>query len=176
MPNNKQSSTKLALSIILIVVAMVMLTFASVPLYNLFCKVTGYGGTTKYSAVASSKVGTKLIKVRFDANVDRKLPWEFKPEQTEAVIRVGENNLVFYTAENKSDKPIVGTAIYNVTPHKAAIYFNKIQCFCFEEQLLKPKQKMIMPVSFFIDTDIENDPNLQDVDTITLSYIFYQVE
>lgn len=176
MKENKKTSNKLALSIILLIVGMIMLTFASVPLYNLFCKVTGYGGTTRYTAISSSYVGTKLIKIRFDANVDRKLPWIFKSEQNEAVIRVGENNLVFYTAENKSDEDIIGTALYNVTPHKAAIYFNKIQCFCFEEQLLKSKQKMVMPVSFFIDPAIENDINLQDVDTITLSYTFYRIE
>jgi cytochrome c oxidase assembly protein subunit 11 len=176
MKDNKKTSNKLALSIVLLIVGMIMLTFASVPLYNLFCKVTGYGGTTRYTATSSSYVGTKLIKIRFDANVDRKLPWIFKAEQNEAVIKVGENNLVFYTAENKSDEDIIGTALYNVTPHKAAIYFNKIQCFCFEEQLLKSKQKMIMPVSFFIDPAIEDDPNLQDVDTITLSYTFYRIE
>lgn len=152
-----------------------MLTFASVPLYNLFCKVTGYGGTTKYATIASTRVGNKMMKVRFDANVDKNLPWQFKSEQDEVIVRVGENNLVFYTAENKTDKPIVGTAVYNVTPFKAGVYFNKIQCFCFEEQLLKPHQKMVMPVSFFIDPEIENDPNLQDVDTITLSYTFYPV-
>jgi cytochrome c oxidase assembly protein subunit 11 len=176
MKQDNKSSNKLALSIILLVVGMVMLTFASVPLYNLFCKVTGYGGTTRYTAISSNRVGTKLLKIRFDANVDRKLPWVFKTEQTEAVIKVGENNLVFYTAENKSDEDIIGTAVYNVTPHKAAIYFNKIQCFCFEEQLLKSKQKMVMPVSFFIDPAMEDDPNLQDVDTITLSYTFYRIE
>ncbi len=155
---------------------MIMLTLASVPLYNLFCKVTGYGGTTRYTAIASTKTGTKLIKIRFDANVAQNLPWIFKSEQNEVIVRVGENNLVFYTAENKTDKPIIGTAVYNVTPHKAAKYFNKIQCFCFEEQLLKARQKMVMPVSFFIDPEIENDSNLQDVDTITLSYTFYSVK
>ncbi len=152
-----------------------MLTFAAVPIYNLFCKVTGYGGTTKYTSIASTRVGTKMMKVRFDANVANDLPWSFKSEQNEVTIRVGENNLVFYSAENKTDKPIIGTAIYNVTPHKAGAYFNKIQCFCFEEQLLKPNQKMIMPVSFFIDPAIEDDKNLQDVDTITLSYTFYPI-
>ena len=170
------NSSKLALSLGLLILGMIMLTFASVPLYNLFCKVTGYGGTTKYTAIASTKIGTKLIKIRFDANVDQNLPWTFKSEQEEITVRVGENNLVFYTAENKTDRSIIGTAVYNVTPYKAAIYFNKIQCFCFEEQLLKAKQKMIMPVSFFIDSEIENDLNLQDVDTITLSYTFYPVE
>lgn len=172
---NKTSSGKIVLSIILLLIGMTMLTFASVPIYNLFCKVTGYGGTTKYTAIAANRTGSKIMKIRFDANVDNALPWSFKSEQQEVTIKVGENNLVFYSAENKTDKPIIGTAVYNVTPHKAGIYFNKIQCFCFEEQLLKPNQKMIMPVSFFIDPDIENDPNLQDVDTITLSYTFYPV-
>jgi cytochrome c oxidase assembly protein subunit 11 len=176
MDNNHVNINKIALSIILLIIGMVMLTFASVPLYNLFCKVTGYGGTTQYSAKASTRVGTKQLKVRFDANVDGALPWVFKSEQNEVTITVGQNNLVFYTAENKTDKPIIGTAVYNVTPHKAAKYFNKIQCFCFEEQLLKSRQKMIMPVSFFIDPEMENDINLQDVDTITLSYTFYEVK
>ena len=171
--HNKVNSSKLALSIMLMVVGMVMLTFASVPLYNLFCKFTGYGGTVKFAPSASNRIGSKLIKIRFDANVDQELPWSFKSEQEEAVVRVGENNLVFYEAENNSDQLIIGTAVYNVTPHKAAAYFNKIQCFCFEEQALKPKQKMLMPVSFFIDSEIENDPSLKDVDTITLSYTFY---
>lgn len=173
--DHKTNSKKLALSIFLLVLGMTMLTFASVPIYNLFCKVTGYGGTTKYTKIASNKIGTKKITVRFDANVNKDLPWIFKSEQDEVSVTVGENNLVFYTAENKTDKPIIGTAIYNVTPHKAAKYFNKIQCFCFEEQLLKARQKMTMPVSFFIDQAMEEDPNLQDVDTITLSYTFYSV-
>ena len=176
MSSKKVNSNRLALSIGLLIIGMIFLTFASVPLYNLFCKVTGYGGTTKYSATASTKVGKKFIKIRFDANVDRNLPWVFKSEQTEVVVKTGENNLVFYTAENKTDESIIGTAVYNVTPHKAAIYFNKIQCFCFEEQMLKPKQRMVMPVSFFIDSAMDDDPNLQDVDTITLSYTFYQVK
>ena len=176
MKNSRKDSKKLAYSIILLILGMSMLTIASVPLYNLFCKVTGYGGTTRYTAIDSNRVGTKLLKIRFDANVDKQLPWMFKSEQSEVTIRVGENNLIFYTAENQTDQPMIGTAVYNVTPHKAAKYFNKIQCFCFEEQLLKARQKMIMPVSFFIDPDIEEDPNLQDVDTITLSYTFYEVK
>lgn len=174
--NNKTSSSKIAWSVILLVIGMTMLSFAAAPIYNLFCKVTGYGGAVQYTAIASNRIGSKIMKLRFDANVDSSLPWNFQSEQNEINIRVGENNLVFYSAENKTDKPIIGTAVYNVTPHKAGIYFNKIQCFCFEEQLLKPNQKMIMPVSFFIDPAIEDDPNLQDVDTITLSYTFYPVK
>lgn len=174
--SKKIKAKSIVFSIVLLVIGMSMLTLASVPIYNLFCKVTGYGGTTKYTSVASTRVGNKMMKIRFDANIDSNLPWEFKSEQNEVTVRVGENNLIFYTAENKSDQAIIGTAVYNVTPHKAGAYFNKIQCFCFEEQLLKPKQKMIMPVSFFIDPEIENDDNLENVDTITLSYTFYPVE
>lgn len=174
--NEKISVGKLTTSILLLIVAMLMLTFASVPLYNIFCKLTGYGGATRYSKNSASRIGNKIIKIRFDANIDRNLPWHFKSEQNEVEVKTGENNLVFYTAENHSNKNIIGTAVYNVSPHKAAIYFNKIQCFCFEEQLLKAKQKMLMPVSFFIDPEIENDKNLQDVDTITLSYTFYPVK
>ena len=176
LKSKTSSSSKIGWSIVLLIIGMAMLTLASVPIYNLFCKITGYGGTTRYTPIASNKIGSKMMKIRFDANVDSNLPWQFQSEQNEVVIRVGENNLVFYSAENKTDQAIIGTAVYNVTPHKAGTYFNKIQCFCFEEQLLKPKQKMIMPVSFFIDPAIEDDPNLQDVDTITLSYTFYQVK
>ena len=168
---------KSALSIMLLGLGMLMLTFASVPLYNIFCKVTGYGGTVRVSSGYDGRIKSeKKIKIRFDANVDKKLPWVFRAEQNEATVRLGENNLVFYVAENKTQEPIIGTAVYNITPHKAALYFNKIQCFCFEEQLLKPKQNMVMPVSFYIDPEFENDPNLKDVDTITLSYTFYRVE
>jgi cytochrome c oxidase assembly protein subunit 11 len=173
LPNNVNNA-KLVCSIVLLIIGMIMLTFASVPLYNLFCKVTGYGGAVQRSSY-SKELGKKMIKVRFDANIEKNLPWDFKSQQSEVLVRVGENNLIFYSAENKTDKPIIGTSVYNVTPHKAAIYFKKIQCFCFEEQLLKAKQKMIMPVSFYIDSNIENDKNMQDVDTITLSYTFYQV-
>ncbi len=173
--NLNSDSKKLAYSVIFLVFGMIMLTFASVPLYNLFCKVTGYGGTTRYASRNSCKIGKKTFTVRFDSNIDKGLPWSFKPEQNSITIKTGQNNLVFYSAENKSDKNIIGTSVYNVTPHKAAKYFNKIQCFCFEEQLLKARQKIIMPVSFFIDPGIEEDENLKDVDTITLSYTFYLV-
>ena len=172
----KVSPKYIALSIVFLIFGMSMLTLASVPIYNLFCKVTGYGGQTRYSQYGSNKVGNRIIKVRFDANIDQKLPWSFKPDQGEIDIKIGENNLVFYSAENNSDKAIIGTAVYNVTPHKAGKYFNKIQCFCFQEQLLKARQKMIMPVSFFIDSAIADDENLSDVDTITLSYTFYLSE
>ena len=155
---------------------MAMLSYASVPLYNLFCKATGLGGTVKQVLRGSEKIGTRIMTVRFDANIDRELNWNFKPLQNQVKIKTGENALIFYQAENLSNEDIIGTAIYNVTPHKAAQYFLKIECFCFQDQLLKAGQKISMPVSFFIDPEIENDNNLKDVDTITLSYSFFKVK
>lgn len=168
-------NVKLAFSIIAVLVGMIMLSYASAPIYNIFCKLTGTGGAVKRAAKESSKVGTKLITIRFDANVDSNLPWEFRPLQPQIQIKTGENALIFYEAINKSNEDIIGTAVYNVTPHKAGNYFLKIQCFCFEEQLLKAGQKITMPVSFYIDSEIENDPNAKDVDTITLSYSFFKI-
>jgi cytochrome c oxidase assembly protein subunit 11 len=167
---------RLAFAIGSLIIGMVALTYAFVPLYSIFCKLTGLGGTLKQTRVSADRKGSRIIKVRFDANIDKNLPWEFKPLQQEVEVRTGENVLVFYSAKNNSDKAIIGTAVYNVTPHKAAIYFNKIECFCFEEQLLKPGQRMSMPVTFFIDPDIEEEANLKDVKTITLSYSFFKVK
>lgn len=173
---DKKANKKLAYSISYFILGMLMLAYASVPLYSIFCKVTGFSGTVVTGKYVADRIGTKQIKVRFDANIDKDLPWIFKPEQQEVTVKVGENILVFYYAENLSNEDIIGTAVYNVTPHKAGAYFNKIQCFCFEEQLLKPGQKMPMPVSFFIDPDIETDPATSEVSTITLSYSFYRVK
>ncbi|MCC2646008.1 MAG: cox11 [Rickettsiaceae bacterium] len=170
-----KKNTNLALSLVAIVISMVLLSFASVPLYSLFCKVTGYGGTVKDSPLSAGRKGKRIITIRFDANVDPGLQWKFKAEQKQVKVLTGENALAFYSAENTSDEDIVGMSIYNVTPHKAGNYFNKIHCFCFEEQLLKAGEKVNMPVSFFIDPAIEDDKNLNDVDTITLSYTFFKI-
>lgn len=170
------SNKKLALSLASVAVGMVMIAFAAGPIYNIFCKVTGYGGTTQVAKKYSKYKGKRKIIVRFDSNVDSNLPWRFQPEQKQMEVRPGENALAFYSAENISDEDIIGTSVYNVTPDRAGIYFNKIHCFCFEEQLLKSKQKIMMPVSFFLDPDLENDRNLDDVDTITLSYRFFKVK
>jgi len=167
---------RLALSLVMFITGMVLLAYASVPLYSIFCKLTGYGGTTQQAKTVSSVRGTKKIKVTFDSNIDKSLPWKFKPEQKSVEVLVGENALIFYSAENTTDMPSIGTAVYNVTPHKAGVYFNKIQCFCFEEQLLQPKQQIMMPVSFFIDPGIENDKELENLGEITLSYTFYGIE
>ncbi|MDC0864607.1 cytochrome c oxidase assembly protein [Rickettsiaceae bacterium] len=178
MNTSKSSSNKnIALSLVALLISMALLTLASVPIYNLFCKATGYGGTTqRANPYVKITKGTRKIKVEFDANVDKKLPWRFIPKHRSASVITGETTLIFYESENLSDHDIIGTSIYNVTPLKAGKYFVKVHCFCFEEQLLKARQKLLMPVSFFIDPEIENDPEMQDVDRITLSYSFFKVK
>ena len=167
---------KLASSLVMLIVGMSLLAYASVPLYNLFCKVTGYGGTTQISKNRAETMGNRKLTVRFDANINSDLPWEFQPEQSEITLTTGENVLIFYFAHNKSNNSIIGTAVYNVTPHKAGKYFNKIQCFCFSEQLLTANQQVHMPVSFFIDPAFDKDPEMEDVNTITLSYTFFKIK
>lgn len=166
------------LSIILgfVVCGMIGLSFASVPLYDLFCRVTGYGGTTQQASVGSDVVLDRVMKIRFDASTNSALPWHFKPEQLEVRLQVGETGLAFYKAINNGDRPYIGTASFNVTPQKAGRYFNKIECFCFTEQRLNPGQEIDMPVTFFVDPEISEDPNLDDVTTITLSYTFFETE
>ncbi len=162
--------------LLVLIMGMGVLSYASVPLYKLFCQVTGYGGTTQQVTSPSSQILERKIKIRFDANTKPALDWNFQPVQTSMDISVGQNALAFYQAENTGKDPVVGTATFNVTPEKAGVYFNKIDCFCFVEQLLAPQEAVEMPVSFFIDPDIVNDPNLDDVTTITLSYTFFPSE
>ena len=162
--------------LLVLIMGMGILSYASVPLYKLFCQVTGYGGTTQQVTSPSSQILERKIKIRFDANTKPTLDWNFQPVQTSMDISVGQNALAFYQAENTGKDPVVGTATFNVTPEKAGVYFNKIDCFCFVEQLLAPQEAVEMPVSFFIDPDIVNDPNLGDVTTITLSYTFFPSE
>ena len=150
------------------------LAYASVPLYEIFCRVTGYGGTTQVAAIESDQVIDRVMKIRFDSNVNPALGWAFDPVLKSMELKVGENALAFYQAENQSDETIVGTATFNVTPDKAGLFFNKVDCFCFTEQVLQPGQKVDMPVTFFIDPSIVEDPNLDDVTTITLSYTFFR--
>jgi len=176
MGNRNRSNTRLAMACAALVVAMVGLAYASVPLYELFCQVTGYGGTTNQKAADLTKVSNKRIVVRFDANTNRKLPWRFKPVQKDMTVRLGEPSLAFYQAKNLSGGDVTGTATFNVTPFKAGQYFSKIDCFCFTEQTLKSGQVADMPVQFFVDPEIFNDPNTRDVTTITLSYTFYRKE
>lgn len=157
-----------------IVVGMVGLSFASVPLYDLFCRVTGFGGTTQVAEGYAGQVLDRKMTIRFNADVNRDLAWGFRPEATSMDVRIGEAALTNYHAHNSSDQALVGTATYNVTPEKAGIYFNKIQCFCFTEQMLEPGQSVDMPVYFFVDPAIADDPAMDDVTTITLSYTFFK--
>lgn len=158
-----------------VIAGMLGLTAASVPLYRLFCQVTGYGGTTQKAEESRTPVEVldRTITVRFNADVDPDLPWSFAPVQREMEVKIGETNLAFFRAENRADGPVVGSATFNVTPFKAGPYFSKIACFCFEEQTLKPGEAVDMPVSFYVDPAIVDDPDTADVPTITLSYVFF---
>ncbi len=156
--------------------AMLALGYASVPLYRLFCNVTGYGGTTMRATEATGAVVGKTMEVRFDANHSSSLPWSFKAEAVTQTVTIGARNIAFFTATNLSDKPVTGTATYNVTPTQSGAHFAKIQCFCFNKQTLAPGQTMRMPVIFFVQPAILDDPLAKDVKAITLSYTFYPVD
>lgn len=164
---------KVALLLSALVVGMVGMAYAAVPLYDLFCRVTGYGGTTNTADFAPVSVIDRTMTIRFDSNINRGLAWEFKPVELSQEIKVGESGLAFYQARNLTDETLVGTATYNVTPQSAGYYFNKIDCFCFTEQVLHPGETVDMPVTYFVDPEIEDDKNLDHVTTITLSYTFY---
>lgn len=176
-PDDLQSKNIRTLRMVMLVVlGMVVLAYASVPLYSMFCRVTGFGGTTQVSADLPDKILDRVITVRFDTNISSSLPWEFKPELLHTDVRVGEKGLMNFIAHNQSKETLTGTALFNVTPLKAGKYFNKIQCFCFGEQILKPGQIVNMPVVYFIDPKIADDPLMDDVTTITLSYSFYKID
>ena len=172
----KTRNSRTATGLLLVVVGMGSFAYASEPLYRLFCQVTGYGGTTQIAdkIIPAAVAVDRVVDVRFDANVNHKLPWRFEPVQKEIRVKIGEQTLAFYEATNISDKPLVGTATFNVTPYKAATHFSKIDCFCFTEQVLQPGQTVQMPVSFFIDPEIVKDKDADDLATITLSYTFFQ--
>lgn len=159
---------------------MLGLGYAAVPLYDLFCRVTGFGGTTQVAtaaqadAAAARAANAPPISVRFDASTARDIPWTFEPEATTATVKIGQRALAFYTARNDSSIPITGVASFNVEPEQAGVYFNKIQCFCFSEQTLKPGEELRMPVLYFVDPAALDDPNMQGVEQITLSYTFHR--
>jgi cytochrome c oxidase assembly protein subunit 11 len=169
----KTASVLLATGLIAL---MLGLTAAAVPLYRLFCQVTGYGGTTQVAEALPAAVSERTVKVRFTADVEPDLPWTCRPAQREVEYRLGEQSLAYYRARNDSGRALVGQAVYNVTPFKAGPYFDKLACFCFEEQVLQPGEEVDMPVSFFVDPAILDDPNTRDVTTITLSYTFFLLE
>jgi len=176
MSGRTKSNRRLAMALSGFVAGMVGLAYASVPLYELFCQVTGYGGTPQVATVAPGPVSDKKIVIRFDANTNPKLPWKFKAAQTEMTVKLGEQTLAFYEAQNLDREDVTGTAVFNVTPLKAGPYFSKIECFCFTEQTLTAGQRIDMPVQFFIDPEIFTDPDTKDVTTVTLSYTFYPAE
>lgn len=158
----------------LLPIFMLFASFAFVPLYSLFCKATGYAGTVKRVERAFDlPVGTRDITVRFNADISKDLPVRFSVQDYPVVVKPGQNALIFYGVENLTDEPLEAIAIYNVTPYKAAKYFNKVACFCFEKQILPPKKKIVMPVSFFIDPEIERDSQMNEIKTFTLSYTFF---
>jgi cytochrome c oxidase assembly protein subunit 11 len=156
-----------------LVIGMVGASYAAVPLYYLFCRATGYGGTPNRANAAPGAVGNRIITVRFDTNVDPALPWSFLPETRSVQVRLGEDRLVYFHAVNKASVPIVGHAAFNVAPDEVARYFTKIQCFCFTEQRLEAGESVEMPVSFFVSPDLAKDRGNDTVSEITLSYTFY---
>ena len=168
--------SRTVLQLVGVVVFMGSLAWASVPLYDWFCRVTGWGGATDVAEAALDEPLEQTINVRFDASKASGFPWEFKPVEREMTVRIGEEGLAFYEAYNPTDRPIAGSASYNVAPFAAGAYFSKIQCFCFEEQVLMPGERVSMPVSFFVEPDILDDPDAKFAKTITLSYTFHQID
>lgn len=157
------------------VASMVGMAYAAVPLYELFCQVTGYGGTTQRAEAASASVIDETVKVRFDANTRDNLPWDFRPVQREVELKMGETVTVLYEATNTTDRPVRGQATFNVTPLSAGAYFNKVQCFCFNDTELAPGETMEMPVVFFVDPAMIESEDLAGIRTLTLSYTFYRL-
>lgn len=174
MSDLRDKNRKTLLVTLGVVFGMIVLAYASVPLYDLICKQIGWGGTTMSSTANPNTPTARDITVRFNSSVARGMPWTFTPDINSVNLKVGADGIISFVAENKSDKPVTGTAVYNVTPLKAGPYFYKTQCFCFGEQTLHPGQKVHMPVTFYIDPKIMDDPEMKDVDTITLSYTFFR--
>ena len=172
----RDRNARLAWTMVAVVGGMLALSYAAVPLYEAFCKATGFAGTPLVAKEGERPVINRTVEVRFDSNTDANLPWRFQPVERSVKVHLGEEKLVFFRATNLSQRPIVGTATYNVTPEWTAGWFNKIQCFCFNEQLLQPGQSVDMPVLFFVDADMNKDRRYDDVRTITLSYTFYEAK
>ncbi len=159
-----------------VALGMLGMAWAAVPLYDLFCRVTGFGGTTQVADVAPDVVLDRTVEVRFDASTMRGMPWQFRPAQDTMHVRIGETALAFYEAHNPTDKPVAGSASFNVSPLSVGGYFVKIDCFCFVEQVLQPGESQMMPVTFFVDPEIVDDDETVGVHTITLSYTFFEIE
>jgi cytochrome c oxidase assembly protein subunit 11 len=172
-PHRRRNGTTVLL-LLAVVAGMVGMSFASVPLYRLFCAATGFGGTTQRAETAPARVSDQLVTVRFDAQVAPGLDWEFRPLKSEIAVHFGAQAEVFFRAVNRSAAPITAQAVYNVTPTKAGIYFDKLQCFCFNSQTLAPGESIDMGVSFFVDPDLLTDPSTKEVRSITLSYTMFR--
>ena len=169
-------TTRTALGAVGVVVFMAGLGWAAVPLYDLFCRVTGYGGTTQTASAGSDVILDQTVQIRFDASRERGFEWDFRPVERTMDIRIGESGIAFYEAYNPTDRVIAGSASYNVTPYAAGSYFVKIDCFCFTEQVLQPGERVQMPVTFYVDPAIVDDPEARDIQTITLSYTFHPID
>ncbi|MEO9825217.1 MAG: cytochrome c oxidase assembly protein [Paracoccaceae bacterium] len=172
----EQDKKKTVVKLVGVVLFMGSLAWASVPLYDLFCRVTGWGGATDIADAAMEQPLDEQVTVRFDASRDAGMPWDFEPVQIKMKLRIGEEGLAFYEAHNPTDRPIAGTASFNVAPYSAGAYFSKIACFCFEMQVLQPGETVTMPVSFFVEPEILDDPDARFVKTITLSYTFHETD
>ena len=167
---------KTVLQTVSLVILMGCLAWASVPFYDWFCRVTGFGGVTAVAASGSETILDTTIKLRFDASLERDMPWEFKPVQREMTLRIGETGLAFYEAYNPTNRAVAGSASYNVAPFEAGGFFTKIDCFCFEEQVLQPGERVEMPVTFYVDPEIVDDRDAKYTKSITLSYTFYEID
>jgi cytochrome c oxidase assembly protein subunit 11 len=173
---DRKKMTRTALLAVAIPVAMFGAAYAAVPIYELFCQVTGFGGTTQVATRAPSGVSDRTIEVRFDANHAPGLDISFVPLQRASTVKLGETGLAFYRFTNNSDKPVTAMATYNVTPHKTGIYFQKLQCFCFQEQTFQPGETMELPVVFYVAPELATDKDTEEVQTITLSYTFFEAK
>ena len=169
-----EGPSRTATQAVSVVILMGALSWASVPFYDWFCRVTGFGGVTNVASAGADRVLDQTITVRFESSTARDMPWDFKPVQREMEVRIGETVLAFYEATNPTDQAVAGTASYNVAPYEAGAFFDKIDCFCFEQQILQPGETVSMPVSFFVDPDIVDDREGQYIHTITLGYTFHK--
>jgi cytochrome c oxidase assembly protein subunit 11 len=177
-----QRNRRVGLMALSMAIAMLGLGYAAVPLYDLFCRVTGFGGTTQRATLAQAltaeslakSAGGRTISIRFDANTARDVPWQFRPRQVTDTVQIGQRDMAIYEAKNLSSVPVTGTASFNVEPQQAGRYFHKVQCFCFTEQTLQPGQEVAMPVLYFVDPKALDDPNMDGVEQITLSYTFHR--
>ena len=171
-----KKNTRVAVMAASLVAGMIGLSYASVPLYRLFCQVTGFNGTTQVADAAPAAATSQNIIIRFDANMDSALGWNFHPRQNTMTVKIGEPSMAYYVSSNTGASPSTGSAVFNVTPAEAGIFFNKIECFCFTEQTLKAGETAEMPVQFFVDPAILDDPDTKSIREITLSYTFYPVK